>query len=102
MLDYRTISGTGRGWDVQTAFRRTVPFNSQPVSAIVKLMAKKCEDRYQSAWGIKADLERCAQQLAEIGQLTLSRYVFKMFPNSLYPSEAVRTRGGDCSITGGI
>ncbi|MGG6295085.1 AAA family ATPase [Leptolyngbya sp. AN02str] len=45
----------------------TIP---QPVSnLILKLMAKNAEDRYQSAWGIKADLERCAQQLAEIGQI---------------------------------
>ncbi|MEG4058755.1 MULTISPECIES: PAS domain S-box protein [unclassified Microcoleus] len=36
---------------------------------ILKLMAKNAEDRYQSAWGIKADLERCAQQLAEMGQI---------------------------------
>ncbi|WP_204154194.1 PAS domain S-box protein [Leptolyngbya sp. CCY15150] len=43
---------------------------SQPVSnLILKLMAKNAEDRYQSAWGIKADLERCAQQLAETGQI---------------------------------
>ncbi|WP_263971543.1 PAS domain S-box protein [Leptolyngbya ohadii] len=32
-------------------------------------MAKNAEDRYQSAWGIKADLERCVQQLAEMGQI---------------------------------
>ena len=45
----------------------TIP---QPVSnLILKLMAKNAEDRYQSAWGIKADLERCAQQLAERGQI---------------------------------
>ncbi|MGL4622421.1 MAG: AAA family ATPase [Chroococcidiopsis sp.] len=43
---------------------------SKPVSDIIlKLMAKNAEDRYQSAWGIKADLERCAQQLAEVGQI---------------------------------
>jgi serine/threonine protein kinase len=41
----------------------TIP---KPVSDIIlKLMAKNAEDRYQSAWGIKADLETCAQQLAE-------------------------------------
>jgi PAS domain S-box-containing protein len=46
----------------------TIP---QPVSnLILKLMAKNAEDRYQSAWGIKADLDRCAQQLAETGQIT--------------------------------
>ncbi|MBD2120881.1 AAA family ATPase [Trichocoleus sp. FACHB-262] len=36
---------------------------------VLKLMAKNAEDRYQSAWGIKADLELCAQQLTEIGQI---------------------------------
>lgn len=45
----------------------TIP---KPISGIIlKLMAKNAEDRYQSAWGIKADLERCAQQLAEMGQI---------------------------------
>ncbi|MBD2078203.1 AAA family ATPase, partial [Phormidium sp. FACHB-592] len=47
------------------ALNATIP---QPVSdLILKLMAKNAEDRYQSAWGIKADLERCAQQLAAVG-----------------------------------
>ncbi|MEH2238500.1 AAA family ATPase [Nostoc sp.] len=46
----------------------TIP---KPVSDIIlKLMAKNAEDRYQSAWGIKADLEICAAQLAEIGQIS--------------------------------
>ncbi|UBF28833.1 AAA family ATPase [Kovacikia minuta CCNUW1] len=36
----------------------------KPISDIIlKLMAKNAEDRYQSAWGIKADLENCANQL---------------------------------------
>ncbi|NES19474.1 MAG: AAA family ATPase [Symploca sp. SIO3E6] len=30
---------------------------------VMKLMAKNAEDRYQSAWGIQADLENCLQQL---------------------------------------
>ena len=30
---------------------------------VLKLMAKNAEDRYQSAWGLKADLENCQQQL---------------------------------------
>jgi len=35
----------------------------QPVSDIVlKLMAKNAEDRYQSAYGLKADLEECLRQ----------------------------------------
>ncbi|MEH1939785.1 MAG: AAA family ATPase [Nostoc sp.] len=46
----------------------TIP---KPVSDIIlKLMAKNAEDRYQSAWGIKADLEICADQLAKIGQIS--------------------------------
>ncbi|MBD3884852.1 AAA family ATPase [Phormidium tenue FACHB-886] len=36
---------------------------------ILKLMAKNAEERYQSAWGIKADLERCAEQLAASGHI---------------------------------
>ncbi|MBW4444862.1 MAG: AAA family ATPase [Plectolyngbya sp. WJT66-NPBG17] len=36
---------------------------------IVKLMAKNAEDRYQSAWGIKADLECCVEQLGEAGRI---------------------------------
>ncbi|MEH2203175.1 MAG: AAA family ATPase [Nostoc sp.] len=46
----------------------TIP---KPVSDIIlKLMAKNAEERYQSAWGIKADLEICAEQLKEIGQIS--------------------------------
>ncbi|BAY23936.1 serine/threonine protein kinase and signal transduction histidine kinase with GAF and PAS/PAC sensor [Calothrix sp. NIES-2100] len=36
---------------------------------ILKLMAKNAEDRYQSAWGIKADLETGFCQFAETGQI---------------------------------
>jgi len=37
-----------------------------PISNIVmKLLAKMPEDRYQTSWGIKADLEKCLQQLEE-------------------------------------
>ena len=43
---------------------------SKAVSNIImKLMAKNAEDRYQSAWGIKADLEICAEQLTEIDEI---------------------------------
>lgn len=42
----------------------------QPVSDIIlRLMAKNAEDRYQSAWGIKADLELCADQLEVSSQI---------------------------------
>ncbi len=42
----------------------------KPVSDIIlKLIAKNAEDRYQSAWGIKVDLEDCAYQLETTGQI---------------------------------
>ena len=43
----------------------------QPVSQIVmKLMAKNAEERYQSALGIKHDLEVCLEQLINQGEIT--------------------------------
>ncbi|NEP78432.1 MAG: AAA family ATPase [Okeania sp. SIO3B3] len=36
---------------------------------VMKLMAKTAEDRYQSAWGIQADLENCLQQLQTTGKI---------------------------------
>ncbi|NEO42074.1 MAG: AAA family ATPase [Moorea sp. SIOASIH] len=40
------------------------------VSDIIrKLLAKTPEDRYQSAWGIKADLETCVNQLRSQGEI---------------------------------
>ncbi|MBW2737261.1 MAG: AAA family ATPase [Deltaproteobacteria bacterium] len=35
----------------------------------MKLLAKNAEDRYQSAWGIKADLEECLSQLKNSGKI---------------------------------
>jgi len=36
---------------------------------IIKLLAKTPEERYQSSWGIKADLETCLEQLQAQGQI---------------------------------
>ncbi len=36
---------------------------------VMKLMAKAAEDRYQSAWGLKADLEHCLQQMQQQGEI---------------------------------
>ncbi|MBP0018015.1 MAG: AAA family ATPase [Cyanobacteria bacterium SBLK] len=36
---------------------------------VMKLIAKNAEDRYQSAWGLKADLEYCWQQLNSTGDI---------------------------------
>ncbi|MGB7521490.1 MAG: AAA family ATPase [Spirulinaceae cyanobacterium] len=38
---------------------------------VMKLMAKNAEDRYQSAWGIKTDLEECLLQLQTTEQISL-------------------------------
>ncbi|MEH2270653.1 MAG: AAA family ATPase [Nostoc sp.] len=39
-------------------------------SIVSKLMAKNAEDRYQSAFGLKYDLENCLHQLKETGKIT--------------------------------
>ncbi|HIK13198.1 MAG TPA: AAA family ATPase [Oscillatoriaceae cyanobacterium M33_DOE_052] len=36
---------------------------------VMKLLAKNPEDRYQSAWGLKADLETCLQQWEATGKI---------------------------------
>ncbi len=36
---------------------------------VMKLMAKNAEDRYQSAFGLKSDLENCLEQLKETGTI---------------------------------
>ena len=49
-----------------------VPDMPQPLSAIVmKLTAKNAEDRYQSVYGLKADLEECLQQWQTAGRVDL-------------------------------
>ncbi|MBD2037138.1 AAA family ATPase [Leptolyngbya sp. FACHB-321] len=61
---------------------------------VMKLMAKNAEDRYRSAWGIKADLEHCAAQLtktSQIGSIQLGlQDVSDQFhiPQKLYGREA--------------
>ena len=37
---------------------------------VMKLMAKTAEERYQSGWGLKADLETCLHQLQTSGQIS--------------------------------
>lgn len=44
----------------------------QPLNEIVlKLLAKNAEDRYQSAYGLQADLEKCLEQFKRTGQIEL-------------------------------
>ena len=48
-----------------------IPDIPNSVSNIVsKLLAKTPEERYQSAWGIKADLETCLKQLKTLGEIS--------------------------------
>src|SRR6476469_6722737 len=37
---------------------------------VMKLLAKTAEDRYQSAYGLKADLEQCLSRLQQTGQIS--------------------------------
>ncbi len=54
----------------QQSLTLTSPQIPQLLSDIVlKLMAKTAEERYQSAWGIKADLEECLKQLQTTGKI---------------------------------
>lgn len=61
---------------------------------VMKLMAKNAEDRYQSALGLKYDLERCLQQWQTLGKIEpfpLGQYDFSdrfLIPEKLYGREA--------------
>ncbi|AFZ19145.1 hybrid sensor histidine kinase/response regulator [Allocoleopsis franciscana] len=66
----------------------------QTVSDIVmKLLAKTAEERYQSALGLKADLETCLKMLEEFGQISpfpvgqLDLYSQFLIPQKLYGRE---------------
>lgn len=61
---------------------------------VIKLMSKNAEERYQSSWGLKADLENCWQQLESVGKIEVfplanqdisERFVI---PQKLYGREA--------------
>lgn len=55
-----------------TACKEIVPTIPVAVSNIVmKLLAKTPEERYQTAWGLKADLETCLNQLQTTGQISV-------------------------------
>jgi len=73
---------------------KLIPDIPNSVSNIVsKLLAKIPEERYQSAWGIKADLETCLNQLKTLGEISQfsvgSRDIADKFqiPQKLYGRE---------------
>ncbi|MCC5637523.1 AAA family ATPase [Nostoc sp. CHAB 5844] len=70
------------------------PHHPPILSAIVsKLMAKNAEDRYQSAYGLKNDLEVCYNQWQEIGNIATFELATKdisdrfLIPEKLYGRE---------------
>lgn len=72
--------------------------NSETIKAIcdivMKLLAKTAEDRYQSGYGLKADLEQCLNQLQQTGNI--SNFILGerdksgqfLIPQKLYGREA--------------
>ncbi len=53
-----------------------------PLSSIVmKLLAKTAEQRYQTAWGVEADLQKCLSQLESLGRI-------ESFPLSAHDASA--------------
>jgi len=68
----------------------------KPVSdMILKLMAKNAEDRYQSAWGIKADLERCPATGRNWSNWQHPIKSSRCFEQFHIPQKTVWTRSGD-------
>ena len=66
---------------------------------VMKLLAKTAEDRYQSGWGLKADLENCLNQWLETGKeienfpLGTQEILEKLqIPQKLYDREAERAK----------
>ncbi|MBD2451685.1 AAA family ATPase [Nostoc sp. FACHB-152] len=66
----------------------------EAISAIIlKLLAKTAEERYQSAWGLKADLEECLFQLQTTGKIEnfvpgrLDKSGHFLIPQKLYGRE---------------
>lgn len=61
---------------------------------VMKLLAKNAEERYQSASGLKADLEQCLKQLEETGKISdfilakLDQSGQLLIPQKLYGREA--------------
>ncbi|MEH2256758.1 AAA family ATPase [Nostoc sp.] len=50
-------------------FKNEEPIPQVLCEIVMKLMAKNAEERYQSALGLKLDLEKCLSQLQEIGSI---------------------------------
>lgn len=101
---YRLFTGqlpfeTGEGLELIHAHIAKTPVEPHHINSdlpqvvsdiIMKLLAKNAEDRYQSAFGVKYDLEKCQQQLSDNGKIEnfpIAKFDFSgklYFSNKLY------------------
>ncbi|MEH1848580.1 MAG: protein kinase, partial [Nostoc sp.] len=66
---YETRKGRGLANAPLTKFKNEEPIPQVLCDIVIKLMAKNAEDRYQSALGLKFDLEQCLEQLKNTGRI---------------------------------
>jgi len=71
----------------QPAFPHTLNPNLSPAIShiVMKLLAKTAEGRYQSAYGLKADLQACWHQLTGT-EMTITNCLVDCIPNTIQPS----------------
>ena len=101
---YRLFTGqlpfeTGEGLELIYAHIAKTPVEPRLINSdlpqvvsdiIMKLLSKNAEDRYQSAFGVKYDLEKCQQQLSDNGKIEnfpIAKFDFSgklNFSNKLY------------------
>jgi predicted ATPase/signal transduction histidine kinase/tRNA A-37 threonylcarbamoyl transferase component Bud32 len=65
---------------------------------ILKLIAKNAEDRYQSAWGIRSDLEKCLEELVGIGEITDFELGLQDIPHKFCISQKLYGREGEITF----
>jgi signal transduction histidine kinase len=70
----------------QPAFPHTLNPNLPPAIShiVMKLLAKTAEGRYQSAYGLKADLQACLHQLTGTS-MTITSCLVDCIPNTIHP-----------------
>ncbi|MEH2247991.1 trifunctional serine/threonine-protein kinase/ATP-binding protein/sensor histidine kinase [Nostoc sp.] len=66
---YETLRERGLAKAPLTKFKNEEPIPEVLCDIVIKLMAKNAEDRYQSALGLKFDLEQCLEQLKNRGRI---------------------------------
>ncbi len=67
---------------IKVPFRSTEKASYEILLAIIfKLMSKSAEERYQNAFGLKADLENCLEQLNSTGKICGFKFAGKDFSN---------------------